>query len=284
MEDPVLLVGNKLDRVQTIVKDMVGALQHNKLTQAGAARLRGKLVFANSQTFGRLGALAFHYLGRRADQSGTTSRLSLELRWALEWWTLHMTDTKPRTVPLNHRQKPVYIFTDGSCEPDKDREHGIEAGYGAVMYDPEDGACEYFGAQCGDSLLGVLSRQGHKTQVVGQSELLPCLAARIIWAERLRNRLVINYIDNDAARFAMIKGSSPTKDSAWLAGATWDQEAKVGAFSWFERVPSPSNPSDGPSRGKAPVLEALGITAVKVEVPPDFESTLVQRWNKVASW
>ena len=82
----------------------------------------------------------------------------------------------------------------------------------------------------------------------------------------------------------MIKGSSPTKDSAWLAGATWDQEAKIGAFSWFERVPSPSNPSDGPSRGKAPMLEALGINAVKVEVPPDFESTLVQRWNKDASW
>lgn len=68
---------------------------------------------------------------------------------------------------------------------------------------------------------------------VGQSELLPCLAARIIWAERLRNRQFVNYIDNAAARFAMIKGGPPTKGSAWVAGATWDQGAKVGAFSWF---------------------------------------------------
>ena len=46
----------------------------------------------------------------------------------------------------------------------------------------------------------------------------------------------------------------------------------------------PSNPSDGPSRGEAPMLEALGITAVKGEAPLDFEEALAHRWKKETAW
>ena len=75
-------------------------------------------------------------------------------------------------------------------------------------------------------------------QVVGQAELLPCVFARRLWSGRLRGRLVMHFIDNDAARFSLIKGTSPTQDSAWLTGEFWRREAKAQAFSWFEGIPA----------------------------------------------
>ena len=67
----------------------------------------------------------------------------------------------------------------------------------------------------------------------------------------MRHRPIIHFVDNDAARFALIKGSSPTRDSTWLTGLYWEAETSVGSFSWFERVASQSNPADAPSRGEA---------------------------------
>ncbi len=62
----------------------------------------------------------------------------------------------------------------------------------------------------------VLSRQ-----TVGQSELIPCHAARKVWGDRMKGRLVVFYIDSEAAHFALIKGLSPTRGSAWLANEIW---------------------------------------------------------------
>ena len=109
------------------------------------------------------------------------------------------------------------MFTDGACEADPTAEQDIQAGYGAVIYDAKDGSTVHFGDVCGAHLLRKLTSEGEKTQIVGQSELLPCLAVKEIWPEKFRKRLVLWFIDNDAARFCLIKGGSPTKESAWLA-------------------------------------------------------------------
>ena len=75
------------------------------------------------------------------------------------------------------RRSP-YLFTDGSCGPCEQSKTGLKAGYGAVMYDPEDGAVELFGGNVSEDLMELLPDGGAKRQVVGQSELLPCLAAK----------------------------------------------------------------------------------------------------------
>ncbi len=82
----------------------------------------------------------------------------------------------------------------------------------------------------------------------------------------------MHFIDNDAARFSLIKGTSPTQDSAWLTGEFWRREAKAQAFSWFERVPSPSNPADGPSRLQA--VSDLGTNSAVVHrvIPEEWEN------------
>ena len=72
--------------------------------------------------------------------------------------------------------------------------------------------------------------------------------AQELWHVFLRERRVIWFVDNDAARHALIKGASPSGPSAALAGAFWSNEERLGSFSWVERVPTQCNPADGPSR------------------------------------
>ena len=124
----------------------------------------------------------------------------------------------------------------------------------------------------------ILTAGGTKRQVVGQAELLPCVAARVVWAGKFADRKVMHFVDNEAVRFALIKGSSPTADSAWVTGDFWTREAAARSFSWSERVPSPSNPADAPSRG-APVVDlGLGLQCLEVNLPPSFEEDLAARW------
>ena len=75
--------------------------------------------------------------------------------------------------------------------------------------------------------MSFLTHEGSKQQIVGQAEILPCLMARLIWSHKLKGRAVLNYVDNEAARFALIKGGSPTMDSAWLTMVFWRADSDL---------------------------------------------------------
>ena len=77
------------------------------------------------------------------------------------------------------------------------------------------------------------------------------------------DRDVFLFLDNEAARFAIVKGYSPVLTAAQLIGEAWLEFASCGAAVWVPRAPSGSNPADAPSR-----LEACpGWVRVAVEVP-----------------
>ena len=252
------------------------------MTPAEAAELRGRLVFSNSQTFGRMGALSYYHLGKQA-AAGASWFISEELRWALGWWRSHVADAKPRRISTGLQRPCVHLFTDGSCDPGPQHATGIRSGYGAVLYDPEDGALGMFGGYLGDEVFELLSNAGEKQQIVGQAELIPCLAAKQVWRKRLRGRLVVCYIDNDAARYGLIKGSSPTRDSAWLINEFWRLEVGAESTTWVDRVPSASNCADHPSRGRWRILPASSMKAVRVEISPSFEKKLASQWRRATS-
>ena len=88
--------------------------------------------------------------------------------------------------------------------------------------------------------------EGH--QVIGQGELLPSAVARETWASELTDASIVQYLDNSSAERALVKGYSPSPASAPLISWVADADVRLGARSWYDRVPSPSNPADGPSR------------------------------------
>ena len=100
--------------------------------------------------------------------------------------------------------------------------------------------------------------RGARRQLVGQAEILPVVLAQELWGRRFRDRRVLIFIDNDAARHALIRGGSPSGPSALMVDAFWTAEAELGAFSWIERVPSASIPADAPSRLQFGEMLGLG--------------------------
>ena len=265
--------------LQNLMQRILG---NRHLRPSEAAQLRGRLVFANSHTFGKMGAVGFNALGRRAHCHGPTTSLDANLIWALEWWATCLVDPQPRAISLANMRAPVFLFTDGACEPDDGSETGVNAAYSAVMFDPEDNTCAYFGKYIDEDLLEFLTYGGLKRQIVRHAEMIPCLVAREVWKDRLRGCAVFSYVDNEAARFALIKGGSPTQVPACVAAGFWRLDSDLRCYSWFGRVPSPSNISDGPSRGRdlGPIRLGLDVSLhpKRVGVLENWERQFLSHW------
>ena len=136
--------------------------------------------------------------------------------------------------PMRGTAFRLILFTGGSC----DYEHVRQAGLGAVLLDEAAQTFEAFGALIPSRSARALCRRRAHGAVGGSGGREHVLA----------QRHVITFVDNDAARFGHIRGSTPSRASAWLLAEHRRNEAELGCFTWFDREPSASTPPDGPSR------------------------------------
>ena len=84
--------------------------------------------------------------------------------------------------------------------------------------------------------------------VIGESETIAVVLSMLLWGRITASSRLMIYIDNEGARFSLIKGYSTSRvimNICVMAGVLLD-----GNFSlpWFGRVPSSSNIADYPSR------------------------------------
>eukprot|EP00435_Cladocopium_sp_Y103_P039589 s268_g10.t1 len=118
------LVKNKASRVSQIVESVGKILVEQSLSSKAAAALRGRLQFAESQTFGRaLAANLKAFSARAAGQlagNHITPELTLELEWILNFLQL----ARPRELCAGMQSQKVVIFTDAALE-DHDRQGSV---------------------------------------------------------------------------------------------------------------------------------------------------------------
>ena len=105
------------------------------------------------------------------------------------------------------------------------------------------------------------------------------IVSKILWEDIVRNRDILHYVDNEAARLSTIKGSSPSKESAWLIQAFWESEAVLRTQSWLSRVPTECNPGDGPSRDEWEEIMELYPHCVRRDWRLRDEEALMRRWT-----
>ena len=212
------------------------------------ASLLGVSQFAEAQTCGRTGSLILKEVRIAARDLSMTGRKRLHS--ALDVLAKYFQKVKPRSIRLTCSAPPIVILTDAAAEDSG-------SSLGAVFVDPVSKSFEFFGKKIADSMVSYWRRCG-KRQIICQAELVAVPLALQTWKANLQNRDVLFFVDNEPAREALIRGSSAADDSSHYV--TWCRLlcAEVGAAVWYARVASPSNISDGPSRGSFSSLIAAG--------------------------
>jgi len=266
---------NKMGRVEEISGTVDGLVERGFVRRAEARSIRGRVQFARGQTFGRCGAVALKALGEIADGTKASPVLDPRTRSALSWLVLMLRSARPREIRVRI-EEPVLLYVDGACEEARERDGVPFVTIGAVLFDaarPDVGPC-YFGVEVGAPVVAMwMGARRDKTQVIGQAELLPVLLAKTTWPDRFANRANITFIDNDSARFGLIRGYSPILDSSRIINESWLADARLGAASWFSRVPSASNIADAPSRLDFKEVSAYpGATYHNVSLPSSWGS------------
>lgn len=242
LSSDLLCVENKKERVISVSELIDHALSLPKCPAPLTAEIKGKCQFAANQMFGRVATGPLHQMSVHQFRchSGIIGNV---FRDALNNFKALLNNTIPRQLRFHGEAKPILIFSDGACE-------GSQRGYvtvGAVCYDTVDKSSLMFGTRVDQDVVAFWQSEGN-IQTIGQAELLPVLMARTKFQEKLRHRRVFVFVDNDAARHGLIKGCSDSFASDAIIRRVVQLDATSQNWIWYARVPSASNPGDGPSR------------------------------------
>ena len=225
------------------IRDLQEALATNSLPPSQAAKMAGRLNFAASSVFGKLGSAHLRPLYARLHHSGRSapgSPLNPEITASLVFWIdlLHMPHFR-RILELPHCKTPAKVlYTDATGHGD----------LGFVLYEGSSTPSSWAASRVPDEVTSTLSER--ITQVTAFELLAPRWS--IMQSPQLRNCRVDLYIDNQAAEHILRKGASAAPDLNLIADKFWHLIFERNITLRVFRVPSKENPSDAPSRGEAP--------------------------------
>ena len=178
--------------------DIDSILEADNLPQSVASTLRGRLQFAESQTFGRAVSLFMKTIHSRSVGSCSGSHISDEMRTELSWAKLFMRESPPRKLVRGTSAVRNLIFTDAFLNDDDNT-----AGVGMVYIRVCEGVVaekKSFSEKVPDDVLKSLQRD--TPRIIAALELLAAVQSVLICQE------VLEGVDNEAARANLICMSS----------------------------------------------------------------------------
>ena len=219
-----------------------------------AEKLAGRLNFAGSSVYGKCGRDYLRALYRR--QHERTTDINPALQEALEWWVDFLrSENLHRIVPMtNDSTPPVLVYTDAEGK----------GGIGASIYDHLGNLLLWSASTIPPSYDDLL--QPRQTQINGY-EILAAVWGAHIAHRHFPSRPMRLFIDNSAAENILRSGSSRSTDLSRLAGGFWIWTAVNDIVTYIHRVPSKSNPADGPSRGGRPPGARIPATSCPLPSP-----------------
>ena len=96
-------------------------------------------------------------------------------------------------------------------------------------------------------------------------EVLPVLCSLFAWEPLVKNSQCVFYLDNEAARGALVNAATTTKWGKAMISQFVLKEMDAQIRVWFTRVPTSSNIADRPSRLDSTELDALGVHRSSVD-------------------
>ena len=223
-------------------------------------RLRGRMLWFENFVCGRQANFLVSRLGKFISESKASQVSKEELKDTLHKLLARVEACKP--VEISRKILGTWIlFTDGACEK--------SSSVGGVLICPMGRPISMFGENLPEDLVEVFYRESFHP--IYEVELLPLFIVVMLWSSYIDKAQLVCYLDNDAARSGLIKGSGATRLADGIIQLFCEAEAVLQLKSWFSRVPSHSNISDGPSRLDFKLMLSVGCS--KVDVP----------WKEIAS-
>jgi len=252
--------GTQAARIKSLVQDISEILRADRLSVGFASKLAGRLNFAGSTMTGKLGRAYLYPLYKYASGGGHRYRnfsqtLTQQMRHALEWWRTALSSAPIRAFTPVHKRSIWELWTDAALVP-----HGVGAVLARSEADPRTPRFrQAIGERGLEAWKNWLPPAEVSERVIYQLELLAVLWAILHWKKQLRGGALRLWIDNEAARFALIGGYSSNPWAARIVSEIWVQLAVHDIFFYVERVPTKENIADGPSRNEYELIERLGI-------------------------
>ena len=260
-----IVVSNKpgrLEHICVLIDETV--LDHSA---SRAAVLRGHINFASGFCMGRYlrpaTAMLLHVLQRSGHSSDPViSGAAAKLKELIQ-------QSRPREIACLHEGPPIIVFTDAAHENEA-------APLGAIVFDTAGGNPLVFDGLVLQDIVDKWKSKGSK-QIISQAELFVVVCIRANLAKLFLRRKVIFFVDNESARFCIIRSVSSKNSTQVLASYFHSIDVESETYHWIERVPSLSNPADLPTRGKTDeLLQMFNATyAGKVECPSHLKDQIL---------
>ena len=233
----VFKVQNKAGRIDRIIRLLKTCGEAGRFSIHDISVIQGLLNFAGRFFMGRAVKFPTYLLSNyekwQYDQS--------QMKAIIESTCTMLQTLQPRMVSCLEVTSPLVIYTDAAFES------GV-ATWGAALFDRHSGrTLVHWGVI--DARLVAAWQCLSGEQIISQAEAYVVLAVRYRYCDTLLNRPSLWFIDNEAARFSFIKGASPSLSMFLIVREVAQIDASQPTGAWYERVASPSNIADLPSRG-----------------------------------
>ena len=222
----VALVCNTESRVDELCADLESLIHKGGVSVAHARSIQGRMMFADSQIFGRAGKRCMKVLSL-AELCGWHKFSDFEVRCIKQF--MHLLKSGPAREIRANSWEQICIFTDACYESDaKD----WRAGLGGVCFEPDGSQSQFFSVQLSDEDLVCLG-ENYKKQVIFEAETLAALVAFMLWAKKFSGKRCHLFVDNEGTKFSLIKRFLWQWHGGWVGwfvyqGLSWSSTAICG--------------------------------------------------------
>lgn len=234
-------VCNTEERQAELKSFIDGVLASRTLTKKDGERLRGRLIFAEAQIFGRRAAKAMGVLSQHVTK-GKSNSVTDDLAGALVFLRDKIVGGRPREIgPFT--SDVLHLYTDASFELG----HDYPVGIGGVLIHPVSGRRSYFSVGIPASELARWNPLKSENPIFEFETLAVYIACRV-WSKELTGRSAVVFTDNEGSLGALIKCRCDNAVGMRYVELVTGLEESFQISMWYERVNTASNIADAPSR------------------------------------
>ena len=238
----------KEGRKEELFEEIKSILESGLLEPGHAGKLKGKVMFAASQLWGKVGRAFLLAISERQYSKSLgkdqKAQLGKALEHSLRQWLKLIESGPPRQLKQAAPAKAdIVIFTDGFF-PDPRRSETGPARVGAVFFDRRRLLPAQFSEVVTEDVLDTWIPRATQIFMV---ELVAIVLVLETFRHYMQDATVLLLVDAEAVEGALVKGYSARSDVSLLVGQFWQLAQVLIAAIYINRVPTDANRFDGPS-------------------------------------